>query len=243
MIFVGDFIDRGPQQRGVLKIARSMCEAGTAMAVMGNHEFNAIGWVTRKRKRVFLRKHSTKNKEQHAAFLSQIGKNSRAHEDAIKWFRTLPLWLNLDGLRVVHACWHDPSRKALAPFLNDAGCLTKKGVLESYRHGSVAHSAVDILLKGPEERLPAGIDFIDKDGIGGKRFGYVGGIKTRQRFERPPLGWKEGRRKYRTLSSRRTIGITKASLYSSAIIGSRVGRKLQRQTRHASISALLRKDI
>ena len=46
MIFVGDFIDRGPQQREVLRIARSMCEAGTARAVMGNHEFNAIGWVT-----------------------------------------------------------------------------------------------------------------------------------------------------------------------------------------------------
>lgn len=35
MIFVGDFIDRGPQQGEVLRIARSMCEAGTARAVMG----------------------------------------------------------------------------------------------------------------------------------------------------------------------------------------------------------------
>ena len=45
MIFVGDFIDRGPEQREVLRIARSMCEAGSASAVLGNHEFNAIGWV------------------------------------------------------------------------------------------------------------------------------------------------------------------------------------------------------
>src|SRR3984885_11359032 len=44
MIFVGDFIDRGPQQREVLRIARSMCDSGAARAVMGNHEFNAIGW-------------------------------------------------------------------------------------------------------------------------------------------------------------------------------------------------------
>jgi hypothetical protein len=43
MIFVGDFIDRGPQQREILRIARSMCEAGAARAVMGNHEFNTIG--------------------------------------------------------------------------------------------------------------------------------------------------------------------------------------------------------
>jgi hypothetical protein len=47
MIFVGDFIDRGPQQREVLRIARAMCEAGVASAVMGNHEFNAIGWAAK----------------------------------------------------------------------------------------------------------------------------------------------------------------------------------------------------
>ena len=108
--------------------------------------------------------HSPKNANQHAEFLSQIGENSEAHKDAIDWFRTLPVWLDLPGLRVVHACWHDPSRKALEPFLDDAGCFTEEGVLESYRHGSVAHSAVEILLKGPEERLPAGIHFFDKDG-------------------------------------------------------------------------------
>jgi hypothetical protein len=46
VIFVGDFVDRGPQQIEVLRIARKMCEAGTASAVLGNHEFNAIGWAT-----------------------------------------------------------------------------------------------------------------------------------------------------------------------------------------------------
>jgi hypothetical protein len=164
MIFVGDFIDRGPRQREVLRIARSMCEAGTARAVMGNHEFNAIGWVTQNKDGAFLRSHCKKNENQHAEFLSQIGENSEAHKDAIDWFRTLPVWLDLPGLRVVHACWHDTSREALEPFLDDAGCFTEEGVLESYRHGSVAHSAVEILLKGPEERLPAGIHFFDKDG-------------------------------------------------------------------------------
>ena len=107
MIFVGDFIDRGPQQREVLRIARSMCEAGTARAVMGNHEFNAIGWVTQNKDGAFLRSHSAKNENQHAEFLSQIGENSEAHKDAIDWFRTLPVWLDLPGLRVVHACWHE----------------------------------------------------------------------------------------------------------------------------------------
>jgi hypothetical protein len=62
--------------------------------------------------------------------------------------------LKLPGFRVIHACWHDTSREALKPFVDKAGRFTEEGALESYRHGSVAHSAVEVLLKGPEERLP-----------------------------------------------------------------------------------------
>lgn len=43
-LFVGDFIDRGPGQVATLNIARSMVDAGSARAVMGNHELNAIAW-------------------------------------------------------------------------------------------------------------------------------------------------------------------------------------------------------
>jgi hypothetical protein len=39
-----------------------------------------------------------------------------------------------------------------------------EGIRESYRHGSGAHAAAEILLKGPEQRLPEGIHFHDKDG-------------------------------------------------------------------------------
>jgi len=66
VIFVGDFVDRGPDQREVLRIARTMCDANVAYAVLGNHEFNAIGWATSNGDGVFLRKHSEKNTSQHA---------------------------------------------------------------------------------------------------------------------------------------------------------------------------------
>ena len=42
VIFVGDFIDRGPRQVESVMTARRMVDAGFAMAVMGNHEFNAM---------------------------------------------------------------------------------------------------------------------------------------------------------------------------------------------------------
>jgi hypothetical protein len=164
LLFVGDFIDRGPEQREALRIARSMCEAGSARAVLGNHEFNAMGWASTNDDGEFLRPHSEKNKHQHAKFLTQIEADSPDHQEAIRWFKSLPVWLELPGLRVVHACWHEPSRVALMPFLDDRGCFTEAGLRESYKRGTNAHAAVEILLKGPEQHLPEGIYFQDKDG-------------------------------------------------------------------------------
>ncbi|GLZ43430.1 polynucleotide kinase-phosphatase [Actinokineospora sp. NBRC 105648] len=37
-VFVGDLVDRGPDTPGVLRLAMGMVEAGTALAVCGNHE-------------------------------------------------------------------------------------------------------------------------------------------------------------------------------------------------------------
>lgn len=50
VIFVGDFIDRGPKIFQTLKIVKQMCDNGTAQAVMGNHEYNAILFHTKNTK-------------------------------------------------------------------------------------------------------------------------------------------------------------------------------------------------
>ena len=55
VVFAGDFVDRGPRQRAVLRVARAMVEADSAAAVMGNHEFNAIAWATPDSEGGFLR--------------------------------------------------------------------------------------------------------------------------------------------------------------------------------------------
>jgi hypothetical protein len=44
VIFLGDFIDRGPKQGEVLQIVIPMVQQGSALAVMGNHEFNALAF-------------------------------------------------------------------------------------------------------------------------------------------------------------------------------------------------------
>jgi hypothetical protein len=165
VIFVGDFVDRGPEQREVLHIAKGMCDAGTALAVMGNHEFNALGWAEPDGNGGFLRPHSRNNKEQHEEFLCQIGEGSTAHKEAVEWFQTLPVWLDLPGLRVVHACWYAPAQRMLQPFLDRSQRFTKAGLREASRRDSEAYHAAEILLKGPEDPLPGGHPpFKDKQG-------------------------------------------------------------------------------
>lgn len=117
VIFVGDFVDRGPEQLAVLQIAKRMCDAGLALAVMGNHEFNALGWAEPDGEGGFLRPHTEKNAHQHQEFLEQIGEGSAAYEQALGWFKSLPVWLDLPGLRVIHACWNSVAQETLA------GCL------------------------------------------------------------------------------------------------------------------------
>ena len=152
-IFVGDLIDRGPAQLATVAIARRMIEAGSAQAVMGNHEFNAIAW------RHGWREQSTKNQAQHHAFLAEAGEGSTKHHEIVDWFETLPLWLELDGLRVIHACWNDQSQAALG----GSSVLTRDARHAGATKGTAEYEAVEILLKGPEIPLPPQYFYRDKN--------------------------------------------------------------------------------
>ena len=166
VIFLGDFIDRGPHQREVINIVRPMIDEGAALSVMGNHEFNAIAYFTPDPDDPsrHLREHSQKNQRQHQAFLDAY-ENSDDYADLIEWFRTLPLWLDLPGLRVVHACWDDKLMQGLQgryPSINRY--LDNELLVRASRKGQNEYEAVEILLKGKEIELPNGQSFFDKDG-------------------------------------------------------------------------------
>jgi hypothetical protein len=165
-IFVGDFIDRGPQQVATVKLVRAMVDTGAAKAIMGNHEFNAIAWATRDPDHPGkkLRRHDQAgNRRQHAAFLAEV-EGSPLHAEIVAWFRTLPLWLDLGDLRVVHACWSDAAIARLQPHLGYGGALTAELVVGANRKGHWAFDAVETLCKGPEVDLPGGKSFTDPDG-------------------------------------------------------------------------------
>ena len=170
VIFVGDFIDRGPKIRETLQIVRAMVDGGEALAVVGNHEYNAIRYHTKRPDGKPMRPHNEideghkhyKNYLQHRATLEQL---ARRFPDEwagwLAWFKTLPLYLDLDALRVVHASWRPESIGVVGNrrFSDDAFL-----VAASKPHHA-EYDAVSALLNGPEIRLPEGEYFHDKEGI------------------------------------------------------------------------------
>lgn len=165
-VFLGDYIDRGPQQLRSVDVVRRMRDAGVATALMGNHEHNAIGWFREDPDRPghHLRVHGSKNRAQHGAFLAQVGEGSPLHRELIEWMETLPLAWSFRGARAVHACWHPGKLAAVAGHASRHGSLTENALVASFRKGSQIRDAVEILTKGIEADLPDGIRFRDKDG-------------------------------------------------------------------------------
>ena len=168
-LFIGDLIDNGMQSIETLTTVRNMVEHGSARAVMGNHELNAVAWEMRHSQTGRpLRPHSDANQAHHQAFLDSIPRR----EDRLPWldwFKTLPLYLELDepGLgpvRFIHACWHDLSLQAVQPYLTAHNQLRDDAWEDAFSEGHEAFIAVENLLKGIEIKLPEGMQFVDHKG-------------------------------------------------------------------------------
>ena len=178
-IFVGDLIDRGPRQVDSVMIAKRMVEAGHAHIVMGNHEFNAIAYATPNPNKPgdFLRTHwgklGRKNRKQHKAFLTAVGKYSVRHKDLITWFKTIPLWLDLGELRIIHACWDLKSMKGLKSKLGPNHTVTDELMVTMSTKGHQDYLDLEILIKGPEIEMPEGLSYEDKDGIERRKARYA----------------------------------------------------------------------
>ena len=168
LAFLGDFIDAGksvsrPDDAEVLARVRRLIEDDDAVAVMGNHELNAILFHRLDSNGQPLRARDDKNRAQHRSFIERFGIGSDDALDWTEWFLTLPLWRDLGGLRLVHARWSDTAISTIAARRPD-GRLRPDDLEEVARKETPFARAVDLLLSGPETALPAGIGFHDNSG-------------------------------------------------------------------------------
>lgn len=163
-LFIGDLIDRGPAQVETVMTVRRMVEAGAAIQLMGNHEFNAIGFGTAHPGRPgHLRRRTEKNEFQHRAFLAETGLDTDLHREMLGWFAKLPTHLSFGGFRFAHACWDPGSVVALGG--PEAGFLDRNRIPDYFTGHDPVREAADIVLKGPEASLPPETIYRDAYGI------------------------------------------------------------------------------
>lgn len=166
-IFLGDFIDRGPKIRETLHLVKGMVDAGYAQAIMGNHEYNAVCFDTKNTvEGGYYREHNYEKIKQHYKTLEQFHAFPEEWEQFLTWFKHLPMHLNLDTCKVVHAYWNNDNIQWLEQHYQPQGEGLSAGFLSNcHREGLPGFKAVEETLKGPEHRLPDGKFMVDKEGI------------------------------------------------------------------------------
>lgn len=168
-VFVGDFVDRGPEIFKTLSIVMKMVTSGNAYAVVGNHELNVLAYYTKDSDGLFLRDHNLKNKTQIKKTYEEFKLDKAKRKKYLKWLRSLPIFLELDGFRVVHASW-DHEAVEIIKKENPENRLSKKFLRRIYFERGKVFNALMLLLKGREFTMPD--DMVLKDGYGFKRTAY-----------------------------------------------------------------------
>ncbi len=168
--FLGDFIDMGRANKAVLTLVRTMRDQGNAVAIMGNHELNALlyhqpGLNADGTDDGYMRAHSDKNRAQHQTFLDEFPVGHADTAEMLEWFLTLPLFLDLGGLRLVHACWDDVRIETILA-RRPSGLLAQDDLQEVALEDDASCFAEAVLttLKGPEAELPTPYFFHDIKG-------------------------------------------------------------------------------
>ncbi|MDQ2078010.1 metallophosphoesterase [Marinimicrobium sp. ABcell2] len=165
VVFLGDIIDRGPHIREALRLVRAMVEAGEAQMVLGNHEFNALAYFTPSAdpERDYLRPHIPRNARQLAETREQFGDTTEEWQDYLDWFLSLPLFLEFENFRVVHACWDAQLIEQHRQRYGE-GYINREFLEASANPNSLEGRIKQRLTSGVDLPLPDGMSIVSSDG-------------------------------------------------------------------------------
>ncbi|MFQ3671952.1 MAG: metallophosphoesterase [Verrucomicrobiia bacterium] len=149
VLFLGDLVNRGPEIPETVDLVRAMVEAGQAVALLGNHDFNLVRVVEGNVSGTEGEK-ARKLVKQAADSLVAYGGSRRRLRAAVRWLSGLPLVWEDEGFRAVHACWDEG---AVGRLLRTGGVVLSR---EEFLPGAWGPRvrAAEILLNGPELTLP-----------------------------------------------------------------------------------------
>jgi hypothetical protein len=170
-LFLGDLIDPKPGYairggvRATLEVVKGMADRGHALVILGNHELNALHYHTRGQDGSWLRPHVEKNRAMHQGTLDDFPDHNDPagewHTVWMPWLKQLPIFLELEGFRAVHASWHPGHLTRIADrTLEDDDFLNATA-----DPATLDGRAIEAVLKGIEIPLPAGVDYFDHSGV------------------------------------------------------------------------------
>lgn len=179
VVFLGDIIDRGPRIREALWLVHDMVQKGSALMVLGNHEFNAITYCTKVKDAAlidasngdnhYLRPHTPGHNRQIVETLEQFANYPDEWKELIDWFKTQPLFMQLgdpelgNSFRMVHACWdHELIQAHQARF--GSGHFDDDFIHETAQANSLSARTKQRLISGVAIKLPQGMRVRSSDG-------------------------------------------------------------------------------
>jgi hypothetical protein len=144
LVFLGDLTDRGPDSPGVVTRVKKLVESGKAQCILGNHDLNILMQSSKHDNHWFFGREFALDggDEPTAAELA----DEKIQREVKRFFESLPIALERDDLRVVHACW-DAEMIEIARRATDAVAL---------------HNAYDSQIKDDLKRRPK-LDETDKN--------------------------------------------------------------------------------
>ena len=104
LIFVGDLTDRGPDSPAVVDLVQQLILAERAQCVLGNHDLNILLGHEKPENGWFF---PGEEPFGDAKVGPQVLADQEIRERVLSLFLTLPIALEREDLRVVHACWDD----------------------------------------------------------------------------------------------------------------------------------------
>ena len=105
LVFVGDFCDRGPDSPAVLNVAQRLVQSGRALAVLGNHEINLLREDAKDGSGWYFDERVGRDQDKYAPFARP---DAAQRGEIAEFLSRLPIALERDDLRIVHAAWQGP---------------------------------------------------------------------------------------------------------------------------------------
>ncbi len=103
LVFLGDLIDRGPDSPAVASLVARFVDTGRAQCIIGNHELNILRGERKDGNDWFYPE--DKVLAGYEKVVPQKLADARTKAEAIDLFKRLPLALEREDMRLVHACW------------------------------------------------------------------------------------------------------------------------------------------